>query len=53
MLVSDGVTEFLSSGDVIDFVHGLASRGVTPDEVCAALLACSHLAVAVNVHGKL
>lgn len=38
ILVSDGITEFLGSQEIVDRVHGWASEGATPDEVARRLV---------------
>ncbi|KAG2499354.1 hypothetical protein HYH03_002929 [Edaphochlamys debaryana] len=37
-LVSDGITEFISSGELVELLHAWASTGVTPDEVARRLV---------------
>ena len=41
VLVSDGVTEFASDGDIMAAVHAVASAGGGPADAAAALVACA------------
>lgn len=38
LLVSDGVTEYISSQALVDMVHEMASRGTHPDAVARAIV---------------